>query len=165
MFISHYRQRMSIALQHAYVITILQHVATLSHNSSSLPHIPASATSWLVIEDGLLALRLPLHSYYFDGLGFPFMCLRLLWHALYFLWMDFHPPLCTGFFFSLTGTFISVVLLSNFDKRILFKHVKLVLLDTVSALMQSPNKGFEKRGWRVQEVDPRRIPVRKGLGF
>ncbi len=41
----------------------------------------------------LLALHLPLHYYCFDGLGFPFMCLHLLRHALYFLWMDFHPCL------------------------------------------------------------------------
>jgi hypothetical protein len=44
-------------------------------------------------EDALLTLHLPLHYYCFDGLGFPFMCLHLLQHALYFLWIDFHPCL------------------------------------------------------------------------
>jgi hypothetical protein len=56
---------------------------------------------------------------------------------------------------------------SNFDKHILFKHVKLVLLDMVSAVMHPPNKGFDKRGWRVQEVDPRqkgfRVSIRQIL--
>jgi hypothetical protein len=56
--------------------------------------------------------------------------------------------ICTGFF-TLTGTFISAVLLSNCDKHILFKHVKLVLLDMVSAVMHPTNKGFDKCGWRV----------------
>ncbi len=41
----------------------------------------------------LSTLHLPLHYYYFDGLGFPFMLLHLHQHALYFLWIDFHPCL------------------------------------------------------------------------
>jgi len=43
MFISHYRERMSIALQHVQTITIFQQTTTLNHNFSSLPHILASA--------------------------------------------------------------------------------------------------------------------------
>jgi hypothetical protein len=74
---------------------ILRQVAMLSHSSSSLPHIPTSAPPSLID----LWQRMPfqhcllLHYYYFDGLGFPFMCLHLFQHALYFLWMDFHPCL------------------------------------------------------------------------
>jgi hypothetical protein len=67
----------------------------LSHSSSSLPHIPTSAsiTNWFVTKDALSTLRFPFHYYYCDGLGFPFVCLHLLRHALYFLWMDFYPCL------------------------------------------------------------------------
>jgi hypothetical protein len=43
MVIFHYRQRMLIALQCAQAIVVLQRVAILNHNSSSLPHIPTSA--------------------------------------------------------------------------------------------------------------------------
>ncbi len=39
----------------------------------------------------------------FDCFGFPVVCLHLLWHALYLLWMEFHPCLYiyiyTGFAF------------------------------------------------------------------
>jgi hypothetical protein len=92
----------SIALQCVQAISILQQVATLNHNSSFLLHIqantPPSLANWRQ-KDVLLALRLPLRCYYFDGLGFPFMCLHLLRHALNFLWMDFHPCIyiCTRF--------------------------------------------------------------------
>jgi hypothetical protein len=46
-----------------------------------------------VSEDALLALHLSLHYYKCDCIGFVFMCSHLLIHALYFLWMDFHPYL------------------------------------------------------------------------
>ncbi len=39
------------------------------------------------------SIHLPLHYYYCDCLGLPFVCLHLLKHALYILWMDFHPCL------------------------------------------------------------------------
>jgi hypothetical protein len=48
MFISLYKQWVSIALQHAQAIAILQWVATFSESSSSLPHIPANAPPSLV---------------------------------------------------------------------------------------------------------------------
>jgi hypothetical protein len=54
-----------------------------------------------VAKDALLALCFPFHYYGFDGLGFPFMCLHLLQHALYFLWMDFHPCLYIHGFFGM----------------------------------------------------------------
>jgi len=38
MFISYYKQWMSITLQHAQAIVMFLWIATLSHNSSSLPH-------------------------------------------------------------------------------------------------------------------------------
>jgi len=85
-----------ITLQCAQAIVILQQAATLSHCSSSLPHIPASkppSLAGFMTEDALLALHLPLHCYCFDGLGFPLVCLHLLQHALYFLWIDFYPCL------------------------------------------------------------------------
>jgi len=40
---SYYKQRMSIAFQCAQAIAILQHVAMLNHNFSSLSHIPTNA--------------------------------------------------------------------------------------------------------------------------
>jgi len=51
MFISHYRQQMSITLQCVQAITIHQQVATLSESSSSLLHIlvhapPSLANLW-----------------------------------------------------------------------------------------------------------------------
>jgi len=45
MLIFHYRQQMSITLQRAQAITILQQVSMLNHSSSSFPHIPANAPS------------------------------------------------------------------------------------------------------------------------
>jgi hypothetical protein len=44
-----------------------------SHSSSFLLHISASAPPSLadLTKDTFLTLRLPLHYYYFDGLGFP----------------------------------------------------------------------------------------------
>jgi hypothetical protein len=48
MFISYYKQWVLIAFHHAQTITILQRVATLSHNFSSLPQILASAPLSLV---------------------------------------------------------------------------------------------------------------------
>ncbi len=90
----YYKQRMLVALQCAQAIGILQQVAILNHNSLFLLHIQANALPSLANlrqKDVLLALRLPLHCYYFDGLDFPFMCLHLLRHVLNFLWMDFHP--------------------------------------------------------------------------
>jgi hypothetical protein len=47
-FISHYRQHVSIALQHAQAITIFQRATTLGRGSSSLPHMIASAPSSLI---------------------------------------------------------------------------------------------------------------------
>jgi len=44
MFISHYKQQVSIVLQCVQVITILQRAIPLNHNFSPLPHIPTSAT-------------------------------------------------------------------------------------------------------------------------
>jgi len=77
----------------------------LSHSSSSFPHIPTNAPPSLVDlwqKDSFLTLGLLLHYYFFYCFGFPFMCLHLLQHALYFLWMDFHPCLYiyTWFFFT-----------------------------------------------------------------
>ncbi len=46
-----------------------------------------------MIEDVLSALCLPFHYYCFDGLGFPFMCLHLFRHVLYFWWIDFQSCL------------------------------------------------------------------------
>jgi hypothetical protein len=46
MFISYYRQQVSIALQCAQAIAIFQQVATSSHNSS-LPHVLTNAPSSL----------------------------------------------------------------------------------------------------------------------
>jgi len=37
-----------------------------------------------VAKDAFLTLRFPFHYYGFDGLGFPFVCLHLLRHVLYF---------------------------------------------------------------------------------
>jgi hypothetical protein len=48
MFISHYRQRVSIALQHVQAVTIIQWAAALGWGSSSLPHIIVNAPSSLV---------------------------------------------------------------------------------------------------------------------
>ncbi len=48
MFIYHYKQRVSIALQHTQAIAILQWVVTLNHSSSSLSHIPTNAPPSLV---------------------------------------------------------------------------------------------------------------------
>ncbi len=59
-------------------------------------------------------LHLHVWTYYycFDSLGFRLMCLHLLWHALYFLWMDFHPCLyvCVhGSSFLLTLTLLAYI--------------------------------------------------------
>jgi hypothetical protein len=48
MFISYYKQRMSIALQHVQAIAILQWATMFNHNSSSLPHIPTNAPPSLI---------------------------------------------------------------------------------------------------------------------
>ncbi len=48
MLISYYRQWMLIAPQHVQIIVILQCIAMLNHNFSSLPPIPASAPPSLV---------------------------------------------------------------------------------------------------------------------
>jgi len=48
MLISYYKQRMSIAFQCAQAIMILQWGVVLNHNSSSFPHIVASAPPSLV---------------------------------------------------------------------------------------------------------------------
>ncbi len=48
MLIFYFKQQMSIAFQRAQAITIFQQVATLSHNSSSLPHILTNAPASLI---------------------------------------------------------------------------------------------------------------------
>jgi hypothetical protein len=48
MLISHYRQWMSIALQHVQAITILQRAGTFNHSFSSFPHILVSASPPLI---------------------------------------------------------------------------------------------------------------------
>jgi hypothetical protein len=68
-----------------------------------------------VAEDAILTLHLPFHYYYFDGLGFPFVCLHLLKHALYFLWMDFHPCL---YIYGFTSCHISII------QQVLFHGIK-----------------------------------------
>jgi hypothetical protein len=62
-----------------------------------------------VAEDAILTLGLLLHHYYFDCFGFPLMCLHLLRHALYLLWMDFHPCLCIYTGFSLTNRMYALI--------------------------------------------------------
>jgi hypothetical protein len=47
MFISYYRKQVSIALQCAQAIATFQQATTLSHDSSSLPHVPTNAPSLL----------------------------------------------------------------------------------------------------------------------
>jgi hypothetical protein len=42
-------------------------------------------------------------------MSFGFVCLHLLWHALYFLWMDFHPCL----YMYMNGHFLSFLLTSH----------------------------------------------------
>jgi hypothetical protein len=81
-FISYSRQRVSIVLQCAQTVTILQWAAMLSHNSSSLPHIPTNATPSLADlwqRMPLLALCLSLPYYCFDGLDFPcvYICINM----------------------------------------------------------------------------------------
>jgi hypothetical protein len=44
MFISHYKQQVSIVLQRMQAITILQQAIMFNHNFSPLPHIPTSET-------------------------------------------------------------------------------------------------------------------------
>ncbi len=70
-------------------------------------------------EDALLALHLPLHYYYYDCLGFPFMCLHLLKHALYILWMDFHPCLYiyTGLSFGMSPKEVLDDIRNSFGKE------------------------------------------------
>ncbi len=58
MLISHYRQHVSIALQHAQAITIFQQVVTLGRGSSSLLRIIVSALLPLVVDDCFLVLAL-----------------------------------------------------------------------------------------------------------
>ncbi len=60
MFISHYQQHLSIALQHAQTITIFQWVVAFGWGSSSLPHIIANALLSLVnlAYDSFLVLGL-----------------------------------------------------------------------------------------------------------
>jgi hypothetical protein len=80
----------------ASAITTLQRAAMLSHSSSSLSHIPASAPSLLADlwqRMPFKALDLLLHYYCFDCFDFLLVCLHLLQQALYFLWMGFHPCL------------------------------------------------------------------------
>ncbi len=95
MHIYHYRQQMSIALQRAQAITILQQVATFNHNSSSLPHIPTSAHPSLAN----LWQMIPFQNYVFHFIIIVFivliflLCLHLLQHAFYFLGIDFHSCL------------------------------------------------------------------------
>jgi hypothetical protein len=48
MFISHYKQRVSMTLQRTQAIAIFQQAVTLNHSSSSLSHIPTSAPPSLV---------------------------------------------------------------------------------------------------------------------
>jgi hypothetical protein len=47
MFISYYRKQVSIALPCAQAIVIFQQAATVSHDSSFLPHVPTNAPSSL----------------------------------------------------------------------------------------------------------------------
>ncbi len=60
-------------------------------------------------KDAILALGLLLRYYYFDCFGFPLVCLHLLWHALYLLWMDFHPCLYIYTGFSLTNGMYALI--------------------------------------------------------
>jgi len=58
-----------------------------------------------VAEDALSTLCFPFHYYCFDGPGFPFMCLHLFRHALYFLvdrFSFFYIYIHGVFFFSTT---------------------------------------------------------------
>ncbi len=55
MFISHYRQHVSITLR-VQAIAIFKWPTTIGRGSSSFPHIIASAPSWFVVDDCFLIL-------------------------------------------------------------------------------------------------------------
>jgi hypothetical protein len=60
--------------------------------------MPGGVTAALIIATSLLPIKYGA-AYCYDCFGFHFMCLHLLQHVLYFLWMDFHLCLyiCTEF--------------------------------------------------------------------
>jgi hypothetical protein len=72
----------------------------------------------LIIVTSLLPVKY-VAAYCFDCFGFHFVCLHLLRHVLYFLWMDFHPCLYIYTEFSLFSQWYKepcLVYIKNLEK-------------------------------------------------